>query len=98
MAGALLRKDHPAWPHIFHGDRLLLLHAIHRIHDIQLAAEVTGYARASAYQAAKQLAYKGILLHKRGHYAIAPQHADLQDLVEEWTRIRAQPPLPPIAA
>lgn len=90
LAAALLRKDHPAWPHVFHGDRVLLLHALHRLHDIPLAALVTGYARSSAYQAVRQLAEKGILLHKRGQYQVHRQHADLADFVEEWTRLRAQ--------
>lgn len=89
LAAALVRKDHPAWPHVFRGDRVLLLHALQRLHDIPLAAAVTGYARPSAYQAARQLAEKGILRHQRGDYRIHRQHGDLQDLVEEWTRVRA---------
>lgn len=82
----LLDHARQDWGRVFHGDRPVVLHVLDRIGDPTLAAQVCGKTPRTVYYTIRSLGPRGLLVKRKGRYAINPLLPPLKALLEELAK------------
>lgn len=78
------------WRSIFHGERLVLLHVLDRVHDPELAAEICGLSRSAVYHAISLHAPAGLLVRTpAGGYRVNARLIEFRAFLLEWNALRS---------